>query len=168
MKKIILIISAVLLTNMLPAQTSVHDEKDKTGTLLVLVKGFTNTDGQLMVALYNTQGEFMSEKPYKGAIMKISASEELVRFENLPYGDYAVAAIHDINGDGKLDKNILGIPTEGYGFSNNVMGKYGPPEWIKASFVFDERAEARIINLEYGIPQSSKSLFSSLDPKPSK
>ena len=153
MKQIILIISAVLFSHMLPAQTSVHDEKDKTGTLLILVKGFASTEGQLMVALYNTQEEFMSEKPYKGSIMKISANEELVRFEDVPYGDYAVAAIHDINGDGKLDKNMLGIPTEGYGFSNNALGKYGPPEWIKASFVFDERDEARIINLEYGIPK---------------
>jgi uncharacterized protein (DUF2141 family) len=153
MKKSILLVAAVFVTNILAAQTTVHDEKDKTGTLLVLIKGFKNTEGQAMVALYNSPQEYMSKDPYKGAVIKITANEELVRFENMPFGDYAIAAIHDMNDDGKLDKNLLGIPTEGYGFSNDAMAKYGPPEWMQASFVFDERDEAKVVNLEYGIPK---------------
>jgi len=155
MKRIILIIVSVLLSQVIFSQTTVHDEKDKTGTLLILVKGFKNTEGQLMVALYNSESQFMSKTPYKGAIVKISANEELIRFENIPFGDYAVSVLHDLNSNGELDKNLLGIPTDGYGFSNNIMGKYGPPEWIQASFIFDERAEAKVVNIEYGIPEKT-------------
>jgi uncharacterized protein (DUF2141 family) len=61
--------------------------------------------------------------------------------------------IHDVDDDGHLDKNILGIPTEGYGFSNHAMGKYGPPEWIQASFFMDQQSEARIVDLAYGLPK---------------
>ena len=43
-------------------------------------------------------------------------------FAGLPPGDYAVAAFHDADGNGELGTNILGIPTEGYGFSNGAPG----------------------------------------------
>jgi uncharacterized protein (DUF2141 family) len=150
-------LSAVLLILFVSGIISGHDKtpeiKTDTGTLLILVRGFKNTDGQLMVALYNKADEFLKGDPYKGSITEISANEELIKFENLPYGDYAVAAIHDMNNDGKLDKNAIGIPTEGYGFSNNVIDKYGPPTFLQASFVFAGRDEAKVIDLEYGIPR---------------
>lgn len=127
-------------------------QESESGTLLVLVKGFKSTEGHLRVALFNKGNTFPDSDAYRTSITEISANEELIRFEDLPYGDYAVAVIHDFNDDGKLDKNILGIPTEGYGFSNNAMGKYGPPTFLQASFVFAGRDEARVIDLEYGIP----------------
>jgi uncharacterized protein (DUF2141 family) len=136
------------------AQTTKEEPKSETGTLLILVRGFKSTEGQLMVALFNNAEDFEKQKPpFKGAITAISANEELIRFEEVPYGDYAVVALHDINKDGTLDKNILGIPTEGYGFSNNAMDKYGPPTFLQASFVFAGRDEVRIIDLQYGIPK---------------
>ncbi len=153
MKKFFSIVFIVFFSGMISGQIDKPDAKADTGTLLILVKGFKSVEGQLMVALYNTSDEFLVKDPYKGSITPISANEELVKFENLPYGDYAVAAIHDMNKDGKLDKNILGIPTEGYGFSNNVIDKYGPPTFLQASFVFAGRDEAKVIDLEYGIPK---------------
>ena len=56
------------------------------------------------------------------------------RFENLPPGDYAIAAFQDVNENGVLDKNALGIPTEPYGFSNDARGWFGPPSWQAARF----------------------------------
>jgi uncharacterized protein (DUF2141 family) len=106
-----------------------------------------------MVAVFKSAGQFMTDSVYKGAILAITAVEELVKFENVPYGDYAIAAIHDVDKDGELDKNFLGIPTEGYGFTNHATGKHGPPEWNQASFTMDERNQARIIQLAYGLPK---------------
>ncbi len=40
-------------------------------------------------------------------------------WENLPPGDYALAAIHDENSNARLDRNFIGIPKEGFGFANN-------------------------------------------------
>jgi uncharacterized protein (DUF2141 family) len=153
MKNLFLIIMTIGFLGTISAQTEKTSEKTETGTLLILVRGFKSTEGQLIIVLYNSAENFLSEKPYKSEIREISANEELIKFENIPYGDYAAAAIHDINNDGKLDKNILGIPTGGYGFSNDAMDKYGPPTFLQASFVFDGRDEVRIIDLQYGIPK---------------
>lgn len=154
MKKLLLFLIVFCLAGSISGLNEKKEPKTETGTLMVLVKGFKSMEGQLMVALFNKSEDFPDKKPYKGDIMAISANEELIKFENLPFGDYAVAAIHDINLDGKLDKNALGIPTEGYGFSNNAMDKYGPPSFLQASFVFFDNNEAKIIELEYGIPKS--------------
>ncbi len=51
-----------------------------------------------------------------------------VLWENLPPGDYGVAAIHDENRNAKLDRNLIGIPKEGFGFGNNPhVGLSAPP-----------------------------------------
>jgi uncharacterized protein (DUF2141 family) len=41
---------------------------------------------------------------------------------------------HDENGDGRLDTNVLGIPREGVGVSNNKIRSFGPPKWDDAKF----------------------------------
>ena len=52
----------------------------------------------------------------------------MVIWEDLPPGDYGVAAIHDENSNAKLDRNFIGIPKEGFGFANNPhMGLSAPP-----------------------------------------
>ncbi|MDI1327629.1 MAG: DUF2141 domain-containing protein [Brevundimonas sp.] len=89
--------------------------------------------GSVMVALYD------SGTAYDGgpavARMAIPASGPVVaRFENLPAGDYAVKAFHDVNGDGQLNTNPFGLPTEPYAFSNNAVGNMGPARWDAARF----------------------------------
>jgi len=156
MKNLLFLILVLCIAGQLYGQSMNEKPKPETGTLLILVEGFKNTDGQLMVALFNSPTDFPYKEAYKGSITAISANEELIKFENIPYGDYAVVALHDMNKDGKLDKNALGIPTEGYGFSNNAMDKYGPPSFLQASFVFAGKDVVRTIDLEYGIPGKTK------------
>lgn len=67
----------------------------------------------------------------KGYIVEKSST---IIFKSVPPGSYAIAILHDENNNQKMDKNILGIPKEGYGFSNNVSGAFGPPSYKKASF----------------------------------
>jgi len=57
-----------------------------------------------------------------------------MRFLDLPEGEYAIAVYHDANGNGKMDSNLMGIPTEDYAFSNNAVGKMGPPSYDQAKF----------------------------------
>lgn len=90
--------------------------------------------GSVMVALYD------SEAAYEGgpavARMAVPASGRVVaRFENLPAGDYAMKAFHDVDGDGEMDANPFGMPTEPYAFSNNAVGNMGPARWDSARFV---------------------------------
>jgi uncharacterized protein (DUF2141 family) len=48
------------------------------------------------------------------------------------YGDYAVAAFQDRNRNDKLDRHVLGMPKEPYGFSNDARGVFGPASWKEA------------------------------------
>lgn len=58
----------------------------------------------------------------------------VVTLTDLPPGRYAIALYQDRNGNGRLDKNMIGIPTEPYGFSNDASAPFGPPDFELAAF----------------------------------
>ncbi|MEQ8412938.1 MAG: DUF2141 domain-containing protein [Imperialibacter sp.] len=114
------------------------------GRLVVKVTNLGDLKGQVMVGLFDKEDNFLKE-PIKGVSAKVTAEGQELVFENLPYGEYAVSVIHDENENGELD-TFLVIPTEPYGFSNNVMGKFGPPsfEQTKISFKNDTSIEIKL------------------------
>lgn len=73
---------------------------------------------------------------------RINGNSCLFSFSNLTPGKYAVRYYHDENMNGKMETNLVGKPTEGYGFSNNVTGKFGPPPFEK--WLFDIKADTTI------------------------
>jgi len=78
-------------------------------------------DGELYIGLYNSKNSFKDKlKTYKSAIVGIYSNSVEITFKDIPKGVYAIAVFHDENKNGKLDKNFFGVPTEGYGFSNNI------------------------------------------------
>ena len=69
-----------------------------------------------------------------------------VLIKNLPAGRYAVAVYHDIDSDGVFDTNVLGIPTEDYGFSRNASpGFFSPPSFADAAFDLSEQGRKMIV-----------------------
>jgi uncharacterized protein (DUF2141 family) len=54
--------------------------------------------------------------------------------QDVPAGDYGIALYHDANGNGKMDRNAMGLPAEDYAFSNNALGNMGPPSFEQARF----------------------------------
>ena len=89
--------------------------------------------GNVMVALFDSEGSFL-KAPAKAGGAAAKQNGTSVVFKALPEGEYAFAIYHDANGNGKMDKNLLGIPTEDYAFSNNALGKMGPPSYASAKF----------------------------------
>jgi uncharacterized protein (DUF2141 family) len=67
-----------------------------------------------------------------------------VHFRDLPPGLYAAVAFQDFNGNGKLDKNLFGVPREPYGFSNGARGNMGPPTFSQAAVRIDSEASTTI------------------------
>ena len=102
------------------------------GTVEVTITKIKAGKGSIRVGLFN-ESNFLG-KPVDGKEVKASSASVTVRFDNVPDGAYAVSVIHDANENGTLDKNKLGIPREGFAFSNDVMGKKGPPPFEKAKF----------------------------------
>ena len=90
------------------------------GELAVTITDIRESQGLLMVSVVNSDAAWNNQaKPV--AAQKIAAikGEMTLDFPDLPPGKYAVQVMHDENGNNKLDANFLGIPSEGYGFSNN-------------------------------------------------
>lgn len=58
-------------------------------------------------------------------------------FAGVPPGDYAVTVFHDENDNGKFDMNWMGMPLEGYGFSNNVKPRFKAPSFDECEFHYD-------------------------------
>jgi uncharacterized protein (DUF2141 family) len=69
-------------------------------------------------------------------------------FTNLPSGSYALALIHDENGNGKLD-TMLGIPREGFGFSRNPAIRFGPPKFADARVIVTSGEVEEQIRVKY-------------------
>ncbi len=82
-------------------------------------------------------------------VIKIRKTQARCDFEDIPPGTYAIGVIHDENMNGKLDANWLGVPTEGYGFSNDAKGLIGVPSFSAASFPYDGRALDLTMSLHY-------------------
>jgi len=72
-----------------------------------------------------------------------------VVFKNLPQGIYAVSVLHDENGNGKMDKNFVGIPKEGYGASNNPKKKMRAPAFDEAKFSLNSAEQTIEVTLIY-------------------
>ena len=80
---------------------------------------------------------------------KVTTSEATVTLKDIPAGTYAIAVIQDKNSDGEHNTNLFGSPTEPYGFSNNVYGRFGPPDFEDVSIVIENGKILSItVNLE--------------------
>ena len=113
--------------------------------LTITVKGVRSADGAVFLAVYDSDKSFM-KVPQAKTTRRMNASKGDLKIvvQDLPAGKYAIASYHDENGNGKLDTNALGIPQEGYGFSNDARGMFGPPNFSEAVFEFDGKADKAI------------------------
>lgn len=111
--------------------------------LKLTVNDIRVTEGVINVAVYNTEANYNGGKPV--AVKQIAATHNTIaiNFPELEDGDYAIKLLHDENSNGKLDTNLVGIPTEGYGFSNNG-GRFGPASYADAKFVVVGNTEISI------------------------
>jgi uncharacterized protein (DUF2141 family) len=110
--------------------------------LTITVKGVRSADGAVFLAVYDSDTSFMKVPQAKTTRrMNASKGDLKVVIHDLPAGKYAIAGYHDENGNGKLDTNALGIPEEGYGFSNDARGMFGPPKFSEAVFEFDGQSD---------------------------
>lgn len=102
--------------------------------LVINVEGLSRAQGHLLVLVADSDAVWDGQAP-RTTVQKLpvsAAAAMAVEFPQLPPGRYAVQVMHDANDNGKLDTNLVGMPTEGYGFSNNP--------WLMRKARFDEAA----------------------------
>ncbi|GGF11904.1 DUF2141 domain-containing protein [Flavobacterium limi] len=112
--------------------------------LTVAVSGLKNNTGVVKVGLYNSDGTFL-KTTYKSLSSDIKNNKAVVTFTDLPAGEYAISTYHDENNNGKMDKNMMGIPSEDYAASNNAKGFMGPPSYKDAKFVIGKDSKIEIV-----------------------
>jgi len=105
-------------------------------SLTIEINGLKNSKGAVLISLYDNKEAFPKDaaRAVHNEKVTISNGKAKVTITNLNPGTYAVALLHDENNNLKMDFNIVGMPKEGYGFSNDAQGTFGPPSFEKASF----------------------------------
>lgn len=85
--------------------------------------------GTFKVALFTDALSYKAKETTFGENVAASSSTVSVKFEQVPIGKVLALLYQDLNGNGKLDTNFLGIPKEPYASSTGRRGRFGPPNW---------------------------------------
>jgi uncharacterized protein (DUF2141 family) len=117
-----------------PQDTTVNSI-DTLSKVVISLNGMKNTNGKVNVALYNSSASFNDpNQAYRELFLDCTGGTMVISIDSLVQGDYAFAIFHDENNNQQIDQNWLNIPTEGFAFSNNAMGTFGPPNWTQSKF----------------------------------
>lgn len=117
-----------------------------TATVTIELTGL-QPQGQVMLQVFNSEAGYGSGQAVTARQIPITASTARVEFSGVTPGQYAVRLFHDVNGNGQLDTNPFGIPTEPFAFSNNARGRFGPASWSDAVFTVNAGANAQTITM---------------------
>ena len=115
--------------------------------LNIEISNIKKAKGKVMVAIYADKEHYLDAQYAIPGEAKVTEAGSLTISVDIPYGDYAIGAFHDVNDNGEMDTNGAGIPKEPYGFSNGKKGTFGPPSFNKAKFQFSEQGQVHRIKL---------------------
>lgn len=103
--------------------------------LEITLSGLRSTNGDIRLCIWHSSKSFPDGKcESEGQQIIVRAAAQVAVTVPVAPGDYAVSLLHDENANGKLDKNLLGIPKEGVGFSQNPRLAFGPPSYAATRF----------------------------------
>ena len=104
--------------------------------IIINVSNVRSDKGRILLSLFNNATGWPGDlsKTFKQVIFPVKDGKAHYVFENMPTGNYAIAIMFDENNNEEMDYTFLHFPKEGYGFSNNVMGTFGPPSFKEAVF----------------------------------
>ena len=106
----------------------------QTATLTIRVPNLSNNTGKILFAVYKDNQNWLTRQPYREGIMAIKGKYVEITFTDLEAGKYALSCFHDENSNNELDLNFLGIPTEGFSFSNLSGMVYRKPKFKDCQF----------------------------------
>ncbi len=117
----------------------------------VEVRSLHSQRGQVLCFLYASASGFPQEPA--AAISRttapVSSKGATCRFDGVRPGAYAVAVVHDEKGTGRLERNFMGIPTDGVGASNDPISHFGPPKFQDARFLYGGGPTTLIVHVHY-------------------
>lgn len=125
----------VLLCTMCVTSPLFAADAPQTGTITMVFTGFKSGKGMARIQVMDSETAYANETKALCMIKsRIIGNKVEISLKGLPYGQYGIVVFHDANGNGVMDKNLIGAPKEAYGASNNIRGKFGPPDYNKIRF----------------------------------
>ena len=119
--------------------------------IVVEIRNFRNETGICIICLYDNAGAFSGKgEPLRTLRVPVSNKAVSAVFDNIPSGTYAISVIHDANSNNRFDTNFMGIPTEGYGASQNKLPFAAAPRFDENKFSVNASTDAAVnIRLRY-------------------
>ena len=140
---IILAFGILLISSISFAQNTTYD-------LEVVITGLRNNNGQLMISLSKGDTGFPNENYYRQLFISDFTSPQFTKtIKNIPYGNYAVSLLHDEDSNGKMKRNLIRLPKEGFAFSRNYKVIYRAPKYDEVNFDMDTVKKPIIIKIQY-------------------
>ncbi|KEO74142.1 hypothetical protein EL17_08355 [Anditalea andensis] len=119
------------------------------GIFIIQIQGLRNADGVATVALYEKDNH-LSEDDVKATFKStIKNNSAVIMTKPLDYGNYSVVVLHDENNNGKMDYNIVRMPKEGVGFSNNPKIGLSKPSFEATKVTLGEKEKKITIKMIY-------------------
>lgn len=103
-----------------------------TASLTISFTGVGKPGGAIMAGVFDSRDAFDGDRPVQGVRIPVNGPRVSQTITGLKPGRYAIKAYHDVNGDGRMNTNPFGLPTEPYAASNNAPSRMGPPAWADA------------------------------------
>mgnify|MGYP006286230933 CR=1 FL=1 len=147
MNRLLTLCAILLFTHLnLRAQEVSKVTAENTSAFTLVIKGYDKIEGEIRIAMFNSKEKYTKD-PVHAVVLPVIADSLVWAVDDLPHGEYAIAVYHDKNTNGKLDTNLLGIPKEQYGFSNDARGRFGPAKWNSAKFRFPNTLSSLTIKI---------------------
>lgn len=103
-------------------------------TLEFTISGIKSAQGKIYIQLFSGEHNYKNNKAHLSSIAIAKKGSITVTFNDLEASDYAIRYFHDENENASLETNLFGMPTEGYGYSNNAKANYGPVSYQQMQF----------------------------------
>jgi uncharacterized protein (DUF2141 family) len=117
------------------SEATAGTESEPASRLTVTITGLRSDEGRVLCGLFSGEKSFDQKKdPFRAARLECKGGSCRCVFADVPHGEYAIAVFHDLNENRRLDTNVVGIPSEPYGFSRNASSPFGPPGYEDAKF----------------------------------
>ncbi len=121
------------------------------GSVHLEIAGLKDASGDIYIAVYDSDDDWLGEETVlqQKVVIGDALDGEVVRTELLlPAGEYAISIYYDVNNNGELDTNFIGIPKEPVALSNNARPSFGPPKYEDAVFTLGSEPVVQQIEIE--------------------
>ena len=138
-------LAACLLISGLPSAPP----RAEAASVIVSIENIRSAQGEIRASITDSAANFEAKAWTDRAQTPAQTGATILRFDNLRPGRYLISCFHDENKNGFLDRGLFGIPVEGYGFSRNARGTFGPPDFDDAAIEVPEGASEVKVYLGY-------------------